>query len=202
LNRSVLNHLVDDPLDLRVGTLLDTLADRRRAPGAGSVAAVATAAAAALVARGARYSSATWPEAGGAAAQAEALRRRAAPLALADARAFAKAVEALDEPRDEDPDRRDWNLGRALATSTEAPLAIAEVAADVASLAAEVADRGNPDLRPDVASAAALAAAGAEMSAHLVAVNLGAPPDDPRVQRAQTLAQTAAKAARSALAHG
>jgi formiminotetrahydrofolate cyclodeaminase len=193
---------VHDPLELSVGALLDLVADRQRSPGAGSVAAVATAAAAALVVKGARYSAAVWPEADGAAAQAEALRRRSAPLALADARALADAIEALDEPREEDADRRDWHLGRALAEAAGAPLAIAEAAADVATLAAEVADRGSPDTRPDVAAAAALAAACAQMSAHLVAVNLGASADDERVKRAEALAKRAMEAARRALAAG
>ena len=191
---------MDDPLQLSVADLLDVLADRRRSPGAGSVAALATCAAAAVVTRAARYSSATWPAAEGAAAQGEALRRRTAPLAALDADALGKALDALDEPRDPDPERRNWQLGRALRDAADVPLQIAEAAADVAALAADVAALGNPELRPDVAAAAALAEAGARMSAHLVAVNLGAGPGDARVRRAEALAAFASDRARRALA--
>lgn len=191
---------MDDPLRLPVAEFLDVLADRRRSPGAGSVAALATCAAAAIATRAARYSGATWAGAEGAAAQAEALRRRVAPLAALDAEVFDKALDALLEPRDPDPDRRNWHLGRALRDAADVPLQIAEAAADVAALAREIAAYGNPELRPDVAAAAALAEAGARMSAHLVAVNLGAGPEDERVRRAERLATFASEQAKRALA--
>ena len=48
------------------------------------------------------------------------------------------------------------------------PLAIAETAADVAMLAAEVARAEGSELREDAASAALLAAGAARAAAHLV----------------------------------
>ena len=191
---------MDDPLAHPVSELLDVLADRRRSPGAGSLAAIATCAAAAIATRAARYSGTAWAGAEGAAAQGEALRRRTAPLAARGADVFGKALDALDEPREPDPDRRNWQLGRALRDSADVPLQIAEAAADVAALAAEIAERGNPELRPDVAAAAVLAEAGARMSAHLVAVNLGAGPGDERIERAEALVVFATEHARKALA--
>src|SRR5438552_1705594 len=103
-------------------------------------------------------------------------------------------------PRGPDPERRNWQLGRALRDAADVPLQIAEAAADVAALAADVAALGNPELRPDVAAAAALAEAGARMSAHLVAVNLGAGPGDARIERAEALVAFASEHARKALA--
>jgi methenyltetrahydrofolate cyclohydrolase len=187
-----------DPLQLSVAELLGVLAERRRVPGSGSVAAVVVAAAAAVVARGARYSTAAWPEAGAAAAQAEALRARVMPLALLDAEAFGRAIAALDEPEDADVERRNFTLGRALAGAAEVPLRIAAVGADTALLAAEVAERGNAELRPDVVAAALLAEGATRMASHLVAVNLGASPSDARVRAATALAELAVDGARRA----
>jgi formiminotetrahydrofolate cyclodeaminase len=187
-------------LQLPLAELLDVFARRQRVPGAGSLAALAVAAAAGVVARGARYSKDAWPEAGAAAAQADALRARATPLAGQDAEAFGRAIEALDEPQDVDTDRRNWTLGRALAGAADVLLQIAAAGADTAVLAAEVAEHGSPELRPDVSSAAVLAEAGARMAAHLVAVNLGASPGDDRIRIAETLCRAAAEASARALA--
>lgn len=187
-----------DLLQLSVSELLELLAKRRRVPGSGSVAALVVAAAAAVVARGARYSKASWSEADAAVAQAKALQARAEPLAALDAAVFGRAIEALDEPRDPDPERRNWLLGRALAGAADVPLRIASAGADTALLAAEVARCGSPELRPDVAAAALLAEGATRMASHLVAVNLGASVDDERVRAAETLAELAAEGARQA----
>lgn len=190
---------MDDLLGLETRALLDLLARRGRGPAVGSAAALVVATAAALVAKAARTSTAFWADAPAAAAQAEALRARAAPLAQADADAYAAAVERLDEPREEDADRRDFQLGRALDAAAVIPLRIAASAADVAALAAEVAEHGNPDLRPDAAGAALLAEAAARTAAHLVQVNLAVGSEDPRVREANGHAESAAESARSAL---
>jgi formiminotetrahydrofolate cyclodeaminase len=186
-------------LEASVGELLDALAARQRVPGAGSIAAVVIAAAAGMVARGARFSEAGWADAPGVAAQAETLRARVTPLAELAAEAFGRAIEALDEPPDDDAERRDWSLGKALAEAAEVPLRIVAAGADTALLAAEVAEHGSDELRPDVAAAAVLAEAGARMCAHLVAVNLGASPGDERIQAAQKLCEAAREARRRAL---
>jgi formiminotetrahydrofolate cyclodeaminase len=190
---------VDDLLELETRALLDLLARRGPGPAVGSAAALVAATAAALVAKAARTSTAVWDGASGAAAQAEALRHRTAPLAQADADAYAAAVERLDEPREPDPDRRDFQLGRALDAAAVVPMRIAAAAADIAALAAEVAERGNPNLRPDATGAALLAEAAARTAAHLVEVNLSVGPDDPRVREANGHAEAAAAAARRAL---
>jgi formiminotetrahydrofolate cyclodeaminase len=139
---------------------------------------------------------AVWP-AGGAAAQAEALRARAAPLAEKDARVYEEALAALEAAAGAD-DRENWQIGRALALAAEPPLEIATLACDVAQLAAEVSHHTNHQVRPDALAAASLAAACARGAAGLVEVNLTATPDDPRVLRARSLAADAAAAADAA----
>lgn len=127
-----------------------------------------------------------------AAVQADALRVRAAGLAHADETAYVAAAGLLVER-----DGRDFELGRALDEAAAVPLRIAEAAADVAELAAALADRVVPDTRPDLAAAALLAEGAARAAAHLVEVNLGVSPGDDRLRRARAAAAAAAAAAES-----
>ena len=186
-------------LELRLREFLDEVAAAGKTPGAGSVAALVTAAAAGLLAKVAR-ASADWPEAAGAAAQAESLRERAAPLAELDAREYEAALRARQEAGGESSERRDYAVGRAYSRAAEPPIQIAEAAGDVAQLAVTVVRSGDPGLRADAAAAGALAAAAARAAAELVAVNLTASEDDPRVVRVRALADDAARASEEAFA--
>jgi methenyltetrahydrofolate cyclohydrolase len=192
--------LGDELLGARVDDLLDAIAADTHGPGGGSVAAIVVALAAALLTMSGRLSREEWPEAGGAIAQSERLRKRVGPLAAADAKAFRDAIRALGGADRSETCTRPLELGPALARAAEIPLRIAETAADVAALAVLVAERASPDVRPDAAAAAALAEAGARAAAHLVEVNLGATPDDERVGKARTHAANAATCAQAALA--
>ena len=132
--------------------------------------------AAGLVTMTARRSLDSWPEGAGAAAQAERLRKRVIPLAEENVAAYRRATamlrgEELDEARS-----RDWELSRSLEEAARIPLQIAEAAADVAALAAGVAEYGEPSVRADAATAGALALAGARGAAILVEVNLTTTP--------------------------
>jgi methenyltetrahydrofolate cyclohydrolase len=167
-----------------VDRFLDRIASAEPAPAGGSVAAVAVAMAAGLVAMAARLAH-EWPKASEVVDRAEALRSRMATLALADEDAYAKVIEAMRLPPDS-PSRA-AELAAALSGAAEVPLAVAEAATEVALLAALVAQEGNVRLRGDAFVAAELAAAGARGAAELVAINL-AGRDDPRVRRAQELA--------------
>jgi formiminotetrahydrofolate cyclodeaminase len=181
-----------------VEAFLDELAARQRIPGAGTAAAMTAAMGAALVARAARYSGASWPGAEAAAAQAEALRARVLALRPELEETFGRALRELDEPRDADPDRRNFALGQALEHSVEPLLKLSEVSADVANLAADVAERGTQELRADVAAGAALAESAARTAAVLVAANLGAAPGDERLARAEFAATSSRSAVRRA----
>jgi formiminotetrahydrofolate cyclodeaminase len=160
-------------------------------PVSGAVAALVTALAASVAAAAAERSRADWNEAGGARAQAQALRRRAVELAERDAAAYALAREALAERVD------DWRLGDAVERAAEPPLALAASAADVAQLARAIADRGAGDVRADALVAATLAAAAARVAAHLVHINLVVGGDQQPAVLAQSYAESAAAAAGS-----
>lgn len=189
-------------LDLSLRDFLDELAADGRTPGGGSLAALVTAAAAGLLTKVARASRNDWPEAAGVAAQAEALRDRAAPLAQIDADQYEAALRSLDGEGEASGDRRDFDVGRAHARAAEPPLRIVEAATDVAQLSVLVARNGDPALRADAAAAGALAAAAARAAAELIAVNLTASAEDERVVRARALAEHAAGAADEAFAGG
>lgn len=152
--------------------------------GGGPLAAGVTMSAAELLAKLAR-------EAGepGLAAQAESLRERAAPLVDAAASAYEAAIGSSGD---------DYEVGRAYAHAAEPPLRIVEAAADVAALAACVAQQGDPARRADAVAAGLLAAGAARAAAELVAINLTMSAGDERARRAASLADDAARAAETA----
>ena len=110
-----------------------------------------TASAAELLAEIARASTDGWSEARAIAAQAESLRDRARPLAELSTKAYEEALAATGG---------DYEVGRAYASAAEPPLEIVEAAADVAELAAYIAERAEfpPGARTGVT--AGLVAAG------------------------------------------
>ena len=176
---------------LPLAQLLDEVSSPEPMPGAGYCAAVALEMAAGLVTMAARASRTEWCVARGATAQATTLRERIAPLAQRNVDAYREAVGLLGgEQAGGDEPLRD-----ALARAAGVPLEIAEVAVDVAALAAVVAERGDQALRADAVSAAILAEAAARAAATLVEVNLGTTSSDERVTRARDLAGAATAAA-------
>jgi methenyltetrahydrofolate cyclohydrolase len=186
-------------LDLPLREFLDRLAAEEPSPAGGSAAALAVAMGAALIVKVAKAST-SWPEARAVVAQAERLRRRTAPLAQSDADVYEEALAALHLPEQLEPEVRDMALAQVLARAAEIPLVIAEAGADVACLAAEVADRGAPERRGDAIAAALIGEAAARAAANLVAINLTVTPDDERVLRARAVTDLASSAAREALA--
>jgi methenyltetrahydrofolate cyclohydrolase len=190
-------------LDLPLGRFLDQIAAQEPAPGGGAAAAVAVAMAAGLVAMAARFSEDRLEHAEDVVAQADMLRLRVAPLAQADADAYQKVIGALALPRESTTkasELRSQTIRHALEGAADVPLKIAEIGADVAELAATVAESGNPNLRGDAVTAGLLAAASARSSARLIDINVGA--RDERAFQAARLAETAADAARrAAMAH-
>jgi methenyltetrahydrofolate cyclohydrolase len=182
-----------DYLELRLGEFLDRLSADGLAPGGGSAAALTVAFSARLVAMVAR-STLAWEEAGGVAAQANAIAERAVELAHTDGRVWEDALTALRDAEagaaTEDP-RKDFALEQKLEAAAAAPLEIASLGADAASLAALAGAHGDATYRADAAAAAALAAGGASAAAHLVRVNLGVRHADPRLARALASEQAA-----------
>jgi len=204
-------------LERSLGETLEEVSQQQLPTAGGSSAALAGALAAALtsmVARGARE---RWDDAGGAIAQAEALRARLCALVASDADVYGRArLLLLDAGRDREQrgiaaapetgvrnrEQRDFELAGALEAAAAEPLAIAEACADVASLAAWAAEAGGADERADALVAASLAEAAAAGAAQLVLVNLSIRPDDELAARAQAAARAAAASRSRALATG
>jgi formiminotetrahydrofolate cyclodeaminase len=189
-------------MDLSVREFAERLADGRTAAGGGSTAAVVLAISAGLAAMAARAASDSWEGAPGAIAQAGALRARVAPLAEADAKVYAEALETLRSRDELDPGERDEAIREALSRAAEVPLAIAEAGYDIAELACAIGELGSEEVRGDAAAAAVLAAAGARAAANLVVINLAAAHDDERVARARLLVERSEACARRALGRG
>jgi len=171
------------------------VAAREPTPGGGGVAAVTAALAAGLVGMAARFSAAQLPAAADLADRADQLRGRAAALADRDAAAYQAVLAAYRRPKDGAGGGRRPRIKAALHEATATPLEIAEVAARVAELAADVAAGGNPNLRGDATVAAHLAVASAQGAAALVGINTaqgGLPGELPeRAARAVATAQAA-----------
>ena len=146
--------------------LAELISSAEAVPASGWVAGVSASFAAALVAKAASRSEG-WSDSAGARAQAVDLRDRLLALAVQDAQAYESALDALE--------RREHDLGGALATAADVPLALAE------------------------AAAAALAAGAARAAAKLVAINLSTQPGDERIAAAERAVDTADDAARQAL---
>jgi formiminotetrahydrofolate cyclodeaminase len=180
--------------ELPLGRFMDMVASREPTPGGGASAAVAVALAAALTAMAARFSADHLADAETIADRAEELRNRVMPLAQADAAAYGRVLDAYRTPRDDDEKRR-RRIREALSEAADVPLSIAEVGVEVAGNVARLVEEGNPNLRGDAVTAAALAKAGVRAAATLVEINVSAGgADDDRLSRVDQLLATMAAA--------
>ena len=169
-------------------------------PGGGSVAASAGALAAALT-RMVAGLTAGRPKYAGVAAEMERAAARASALASEltelvrrDADAFDAVSAAYKLPRAtaDAASLRQAAIERAMLPATQSPLEIARAAAEVAELAAMVAERGNRNAVADAAVAVVVAEAACRAAALTVRVNAPAVRD----------AAAAAALVREAVAHG
>jgi methenyltetrahydrofolate cyclohydrolase len=189
--------LADRPL----AALLDVVASTDPAPGGGSSAAVAAALAAALLEMSAGLELAREGAPEGvpqdAPEQARRLRERALELADQDLSSYAPVLDALRLPAG-NPDRAE-RLEAALTEASQAPLAIAEAAAETAGLAALVTAASNPAVRGDALAGVLIAEAATAAAAALVEINL-AGRDDADLARARDARRRAHEAREDALA--
>ena len=161
------------------------------------MAAVAVALAAGLAGMAARLSIGQLADAPQLADRADALRRRVAPLARADAESYGRVLDALRLPRDSET--RAERIKDALSGAADVPLAVAEAGGEVADLAARLVEEGNPNLEGDAMTAIFLADAGVHAAAALAGINLSsANVQDERLGRAQELVDQTAAAVRRA----
>ena len=181
---------------------LASLAAGTPAPGGGAAIAVACAFAAALVEMAGELS--RDHDAGTRMSElrerAAAARSKVARLADDDAVAYGRVIDAQRLPA-EHPSRQERIAG-ALSEAADVPLAIAQEAAELAELAAELAAAGNPNLRGDALAAVFLAEAAGQAAARLVEINLAAADGDARTDRARALAERALAAREETLAGG
>jgi methenyltetrahydrofolate cyclohydrolase len=184
-------------LEQPLAGFLDSVASGEPAPGGGAVAAVAVALAAGLCSMAAHLSADYLADAAELAVRAERLRERVAPLAQEDATAYGRVLAASRTSDSGDPDARRERIRGALYGAADVPLAVAEVGATVAEIAARLAREGNPNLRGDAVAAALLAEAGARAAAVLVEINMAAGElADDRLGRVGEFVARAAGAAR------
>ena len=185
-------------LRLSLREFLNLVATADSAPAGGSAAALAVSLAAGLCAKAARLSRRQLPDAAELAAVAEALRDRAASLSQADADAYGRVISAQRSSRELDPIDRRRRIDAALSEAAETPTEVAELGAEVAGLAAHLAEDGNPNLLGDVVTAALLAEAGVASASALVMINLEGMPEDTRSARVSVaVARSTSSAARA-----
>ncbi len=175
-------------LHLTLDEFLSRVSVPEPAPAGGSVAALAAALAASLCVKAARLSTRHMNAAAELATRAGGLRDRAASLCEDDAIVYAEVVGAQ---RAVTSASRDADLTAALSAAANVPLEIAVVAAEVADIAARLADHGNENLVGDAVTAAALAEAATRSAATLVTINLARWPDDARHARVTRLVAAA-----------
>jgi formiminotetrahydrofolate cyclodeaminase len=114
-----------------------------------------------------------------------------------DSAAYDGVVAAFRLPKTSDPEKaaRTAAIQDALKVATEAPLEVMRRCADALSVAADVAEKGNPNAASDVQVARAMLGAGLRGGQANVAINLGSIKDAEYVDRvrgeAETLAVTA-----------
>ena len=170
-----------------LASFTDEVARATPAPGGGTSAAVAAGLAAALVEMAAQLAGDTT-----AASRAGELRGHVLELAEQDLSSYAAVFDAMRLPRD-DPSRS-GRVEEALLEASRPPTAIAECAAEVAELGAEVCRATSPHVRGDALTGALLAEAAAAAAATLVQINLERQPAAPELGRAKAARDRAGRA--------
>ena len=185
-NAMVLDHKVREAMaGQTIADFTAAVASSAPVPGGGSVSAHAGALAGALAEMvagltvGRKKYAAVDAEMRELAAQAQALKATLSTLVQADADAYAVVSAAYKLPK-ETPDQqavRDAAIQAALMHAAAIPLDTAKAAADVATLAATCAEKGNTNAASDAGVAALLAEAACRGAAYNVRINVSAMAD-------------------------
>ena len=186
--------------DRPLAALLDVVATTDPAPGGGSSAAIAGALAAALLemSSGLELARERPPEEIGADVprRASELRERMLGLADQDLSSYAGVLDVLRSSATH-PERAD-RLASAMSDASQAPVAIAEGAAELAELLARVTLASDPAVRGDALAGVLIAEAATAAAASLVEINL-AGRDDADLVRARDARRRASEAREDAL---
>ena len=134
--------------------------------------------------------------------RARELREQALALADRELSSYAPVLEAQRLPRDHP--EREARVAAALGEASQAPLAIAETAAEAASLGAQVAAASPTAVRGDAVAGVLIAEAAATAAAALVEINLAGSEsaDLARVREARRRAHEAREDALATLPRG
>ena len=151
--------------------------------------------AAGLVEKAAALSAGQWIAAANIGKRAAAVRKVAALLIEADAEAYMQFMRAVRSARGLHTAQREALLGPARERIVEVPLSVVRSAAEVADLAGEMVQHGNPNLRSDAYAALQLAAAAARAASVTLAQNVSTA-RDPRLAEARRLAARSSERAR------
>lgn len=163
-----------------VGQFLDELASKAPVPGGGSVAALTGSLAAGLVTMvcdltiGKKKYADVEAEIQGYRAQAEGLRARLQGLLQADVEVYGRLAAAYKLPQETDEQQADRYAAvqEATVAATKVPLEIAEIAAEVVTLAGPVAEKGSKLAVSDAGIAALLGEAAVHSALLNVQINL------------------------------
>lgn len=165
---------------LPIETFLDALAAGESTPGGGAAAALTGGQAAALLSMvlnftiGRKKYAPVEEEMRGLLGRTEALRGELLALADKDAEAFGAVAACYGMPRStgEEKAARTAAMQKALKGATEVPFAIASLCAELLELARPIAEKGNPNVVSDAATAAHLAHAALHSGLVNVKINL------------------------------
>ena len=165
---------------------LDDLASDLPAPGGGSVAALGTSLAYALVSMvsnltvGKEKYRGSWEKMRAVAETSEQLRIKSLALMDDDVESFNAYMAALKMPKDTDAQKsaRKTELEKTAKMAAEAPLSMLELCAKAAELAVEAAEYGNPNTATDAGSAAVFAEAAGKAASYNVRINLSGIKDE------------------------
>jgi glutamate formiminotransferase/formiminotetrahydrofolate cyclodeaminase len=172
---------------------LDDLASDLPAPGGGSVAALGTSLACALVSMvsnltvGREKYRANWDKMASVVEASERLRIKSLALMDDDVTSFNAYMAALKMPKETDGQKsaRASELEKNAKRAAEVPLSILELCAEAAELAVQAAEYGNPNTATDAGSAAVFAEAAGKAAAYNVRINLPVIKDEAFTARAR-----------------
>ncbi len=175
-----------DLQDMTLTTFSEALASSAATPGGGCAAALTGALGAGLAAMVARNTAASdkyadrADEMNAVAAEADALRAELVRQVDADAAAFDQVMAAFRLPKEtpEEQAARSEAIQAGYKAAVDPPLRVCTQSVRVLELAAQVAERGNPNAASDAGVAALLAAAALEGAAMNVEINLGSIKDE------------------------
>lgn len=183
--------------NVTLGSFLDELASASPAPGGGSAAALAGALGAALVAMvcrltiGRKSYQDVSAELEAILPRADERRQELVQLMDADAEAYQRVIAAYKLPKENDADKasRAVVIQEALKVAAQVPLQIARACADVLTMSATVAGKGNKNAASDAGAGALLAEAGLRAAIMNVEINLGLIEDASFVQETRSQLQ-------------